>query len=295
MNDIYKKNEINPTDTEADLRELSTEDLAELEALEKRLEMRLASITVPEPSREDTYQMIEFIKTNGGNEKGQASEDLDLFQFIYPKETLYSRSLGLIRSQWNAYGFRSWMTTGAAIVATGYISSAYHTEEYNDLFLWTLGLTLIILGTIVYAFRPRDKGTMILEQLGKYSMLEQTLTRLILVMIFQMIVATPLSFVFLEQGLQPSLFQFIIGWSIPVISVALICFVLLQWLGAWKAVLMLFVIGFVGFNQNKRSHTVEMITFSGSNDYYLLRWSMLFTAIGLFIIYLLNQRKRGME
>lgn len=280
-------------DSKVELEELSNEELDELESIEKRMEPRLSSLTVPVPSRENTFRLIEFVKKNGDGEIVQEKEELDLFQQTSSKEKQYSRLLGLIRSQWNVYGFRSWLTTGGSIVATGYIASTYHTEKYNDLFLWTLGLSLIILGTIVYAFRPRDQGTMILEQLGKYSLLEQTFTRLILVMLFQIIVAVPLSFIFIDQGAQNSLSGFIVGWSIPVISVALICFVFIQWFGVWKSVLMLSVLGIIVLEGNKRSYTEEIVTFTREHDFEPLRWSMLFIAAGLFTFYLLSQRKRG--
>ncbi|WP_422656700.1 hypothetical protein ACK8P5_13000 [Paenibacillus sp. EC2-1] len=280
-------------DSKIELDELSNEELDELESIEKRMEPRLSSLTVPVPSREDTFQLIEFVKKNGAGDVVQEPEELDLFQQTSSNEKQCSRLLGLIRSQWNAYGFRSWLTTGASIVATGYIASTYHTEKYNDLFLWTLGLTLIILGTIVYAFRPRDQGTMILEQLGKYSLLEQTLTRLILVMLFQIVVAVPLSFIFIDQGAQNSLIGFIVGWSIPVISGALISFVFIQWFGVWKSVLMLFVLGIITLEGNKSSLPEEMVTFSRENDFEPLRWMMLLIAAGLFIFYLLSQRKAG--
>lgn len=280
-------------DSQIELEELSNEELDELESIEKRMEPRLSKLMVPVPSREDTFRLIEFVKKNGDSEIVQEKEELDLFQQTSSKEKQYSRLLGLIRSQWNAYGFRSWLTTGGSIVATGYIASTYHTEKYNDLFLWTLGLTLIILGTIVYAFRPRDQGTMILEQLGKYSLLEQTLTRLILVMLFQIIVAVPLSFLFIDQGAQNSLSGFIVGWSIPVISVALICFVFIQWFGVWKSILMLSVLGIIALEGNKRSYTEGIVTFTRENDFEPLGWSMLLIAAGLFTFYLLRQRKRG--
>lgn len=280
-------------DSKIELDQLSNEELDELKSIEKRMEPRLSSLTAPVPSREDTLQLIEFVKKNGDGEKVQEKEEIDLFQRTSSHEKQYSRLFGLIRSQWNAYGFRSWLTTGGSIVATGYIASTYHTEKYNDLFLWTLGLTLIILGTIVYAFRPRDQGTMILEQLGKYSLLEQTLTRLILVMLFQIVAAIPLSFIFIDQGAQNSLIGFIVGWSIPVISVALICFVFIQWFGVWKSILMLSVLGIIVSEENKRSHTEEMVTFSRENDFEPLRWMMLLIAAGLFIFYLLSQRKAG--
>ncbi|UNK20970.1 hypothetical protein MNQ98_13530 [Paenibacillus sp. N3/727] len=134
-------------------------------------------------------------------------------------------------------------------------------------------MTLIILGAVVYAFRPRDERTMILQQLGKYSMIEQTLARLVLVTCFQILVDFPLSLLLMDQGAHVSMLHFYI----------------------WKAVVMLFSIGIIVEVGNACSYTVEMLTSPQSNDFYIIRWFMLFTAAVVLFVFLLSQRKRGNE
>ncbi|KKO54788.1 hypothetical protein XI25_04705 [Paenibacillus sp. DMB20] len=280
-----------------------------LESLEEHWRTRLLSVKVPEPSREDSIALIDSVKNLGAQEREVLpfnvietlkAETMFHPQAEYPKlpdETIGQKFLNLVISQWNVYGTRSWGATGAAIAAAGFIALKAQNDKYNALFIWIIGLTVTVLAAVIYAFRSRDEGTVILQKLGKYSMMEQTMARLVLVTIFQIFAALPLSYILFRQGAEVSLADFLLGWSVPVISAAVICFVCIQWFGQWGNAIILF--GTAGLlivsPENARLNFMDMISQPQTESFYAVRGIMLSAAALLMLIHLIRWRNGGKE
>lgn len=266
-----------------------TDQEGRLESLEEHWRTRLLSVKVPEPSRENSIALIDAVKNSGVQEREREVLPFD--------ETIGKKFLNLIISQWNVYGTRSWGATGAAIATAGFIALKAQNDKYNALFIWIIGLTVTVLAAVIYAFRPRDEGTVILQKLGKYSMMEQTMARLVLVTIFQILAALPLSYILYHRGVEVSLADFLLGWSVPVISAAVICFVCVQWFGQWGNAIILF--GMAGLlilsPENVRLNLMNMISHPETESFYTVRGIMLSAAALLMLIYWIRWRNGRKE
>lgn len=235
----------------------------ELLHLESRWKHKIQSVPVPEPSYTETLALLESVKKAVREPERESRTFRKLF--------------GLIRSQWNVYGFRNWAVTGTAIAVAGLIAAKFQTDEYNALFLWIVGLTLIAASAVMLAFMPKDEDVDILEQLSAYSVMEQALARLILITLFQLAAAVPLSFLLIRSGAQVSVSDFFIGWTVPVITSAVICYIVIQWLGHKRCILLCCCLGIMiaVLPQKGRWIMLSLMTEPESGGFYLIRGIML--------------------
>ncbi|GIP38488.1 hypothetical protein J31TS4_17680 [Paenibacillus sp. J31TS4] len=241
---------------------LTEAEEAELALLEGSWSGRLERFTAPEPAREDTARLIARVRERLREETAASAEPAsaapppetiaalrsdrrsaasgrpgaseratEADPFAAPRVTPGRRWARLLRSQWHGYGTRSWLLTGLALLAAGAAAYGSGAPPERQWTIWLYGITMLVIAVIGYAFRPRDEGTELLEQLGQYSVLEQTLARLAIVTGFQLAVALPVSaFVYRgESGL--SVTAFTIGWTAPMLFLAVLGFVLIQWAG----------------------------------------------------------------
>lgn len=251
--------------------------------LESRWKDKFQSVPVPEPSHAETLALLESVK-KAVREPERESRTL-------------RKLLGLIRSQWNVYGFRNWTVTGAAIAAAGFIAIQFQTDHYNALFLWITSLTLIAAAAVMLAFRPRDEDADILEQLSAYSVFEQALARLILITLFQLAAALPLSFILIRSGTQVSVSGFLFGWTVPVITSAVVCYIGIQWLGHKRSLLLYCCLGFIlaVLPQEGRWIMLNLLAEPESGGFYLIRGMMLVLVALLLMIHMLREGKHRRE
>lgn len=295
--------------------------------MEERWRTRFERFTAPEPSREDTFRLIAAIKEIGREQSQQPAaleerclEPSELSEMAAPvwltetaeaaaikateaievtpteaSEGLFLRAFNLLRSQWNFYGLRSWIMTCIAVGATGYLAYTKHAapNASDSLLLWIFGLTLAAIGGISAAFRPRDEGTMILQQLGKYSLLEQTLTRFLLVTCFQLVVAFPISLLLYKEEFGIPLAAFLTGWMAPVLFTAVCGFVLNQWLGMWPSAVFLLAVWSLSLAGSGHLDWLNGLADMESPYFMGIRAVMLMLAALLLTGYALGQRKRG--
>lgn len=294
-----------------DDRDMAADD-EQLLKLEAQWRTKFERVTVPEPSRQDTFRLIEVIKEIGRLESQREAERQEQAQEQSQAQSqervvnaaseaselaegFFLRIVSLLRSQWNFYGIRSWLLTCIAVGATGYMAYNGYSEwnTSGGLHLWIFGLTLVIIGGIAAAFRPRDEGTMILQQLGKYSLLEQILTRFLLVTCFQLVIALPLSLLLYKEAFGMPLAAFLYGWIVPVLTVAVCAFVLNQWLGMWPSAVFLLTVWSLSLAGSEDIDWLQGLADMSSPYFMKIRAVMLATAACLLIVYALRQRQWG--
>lgn len=220
----------------------------EWDRLEREWAPRLSRYTAPLPSQDQTAELIERVRRIVSSQPveiksaapAQPSARLepqlpDLWSELErerAQESSWSNAFVLLRSQWSVYGLRGWLLTAAAMIAAGYGAGAFDYEPSKGLSLWIHWITLFAIGTMTYAFRPVDEGMRILERLGRYTPMQQTMARFLSVLIVQFVAASAASLLVLGSGLKLPLSDFVFSWTAPMLLFAVAGFVLSQWWGS---------------------------------------------------------------
>ncbi|WP_091832319.1 hypothetical protein [Marininema halotolerans] len=192
----------------------------ELDELEKKWMSRMTSFTTPVPTPEDTLDLIARVKEQAQKPEKQAE--------VAPSDHQTGGWMDLIISQWSFYGMRSWLMSAGWMICFSLMIGAQSItivpKDEAGVF-WIQAVTLTIVLSIAYTFRPQNEGMAMLERLSVYSLAAQTFVRLCMVMGFQWILAIPFSFVIpgLDNG-----WLFLWQWTIPLFFFAVITFVMAE-------------------------------------------------------------------
>ncbi|GGP10769.1 hypothetical protein [Oceanobacillus neutriphilus] len=197
----------------------------ELYELEKEWKSRMERFTAPEPTREQTFTLLENIRNQAAEEQPQNMRtELEQLQ---KSRTPFEQMVDLLASQWTFYGMRSWIST--AIVMLILTISVYGNDPGESSFsIWLKGMSFLMIVLIAYAFRPRNEGNAALEELSYYPLIQQMFARFVIVMGVQLTLALPLSFFLLGSA---STAAYFFGTFTPLFFFGTVGFVSTFWLG----------------------------------------------------------------
>lgn len=253
----------------------------ELDMLEKEWKTRFDRFTAPEPTRENTLDLIQRIKNTDQN---QGPVDLRLeLEAAQSSLSIKSKMMNLFLSQWNFYGTRSWLLTGLAMAVVTFAVSENAADPLTGFLSWIKWITLLVIAVIAYSFRPRNEGNEIIETLSYYPIIQQMFTRFMIVMGFQLVLTLPLSFIVLGKD---TTVAYLVGSFIPIFFFGVLGFVTTLWLGQRLGLSLTLVIWFSQVFVKKNT-----LFQAPSNDYFLiLNLSILGLSILLLSTILLKYR-----
>ncbi|UVI30982.1 hypothetical protein [Paenibacillus spongiae] len=212
----------------------------ELSRLEKEWKNRFDRYTSPQPTTENTFQLLARIKETDEMKPADLRAELETVQAAEPSS---SKLANLFLSQWNFYGVRSWLLTGIVMLLLTVMINVSAQNEMTGLLAWMKWISLVMIAVMGYAFRSKNKGNDIIEQLSYYSLIHQMFVRFILIMVLQVVITLPLTIVIL--GKESSVLS-IVGSVMPVFFFGVTGFISAMWLGPKRGVMLTL---FVWFSQ----------------------------------------------
>ncbi|MCQ6561564.1 hypothetical protein [Paenibacillus mendelii] len=210
----------------------------ELSRLEQEWRSRFDRYTSPQPTTESTFQLLARIKEMDDRKPADLRAELETAQAA---QSASSKLANLFLSQWNFYGMRSWLLTGIVMLLLTVMINVSAQNEMTGLLAWMKWISLVMIAVMGYAFRSRNKGNDIIEQLSYYSLIHQMLTRFIIIMVMQAVVTLPLTMVILgKESSLPSL----LGSFMPVLFFGVTGFISAMWLGHKRGVILTLLVWF---------------------------------------------------
>ncbi len=165
----------------------------ELSHLENEWKNSFDRFTSPEPTREQTFNLIEKIK------EADEIKPVDLRAELEAQSNcsiyISAKVVNLFLSQWNFHGASSWLLTGIVMLVLTITISQNMGNEMTGFIAWIKWITLIIIAVMGYAFRSKNEGNDIIETLSYYPLIQQMFTRFMIVMGLQLAITLPLSFI----------------------------------------------------------------------------------------------------
>lgn len=203
----------------------------ELSRLENEWKDRFDRFTSPEPTRDQTFSLIEKIKRMDEIKPVDYRAELEYNQAA---QSMRSKLASLLISQWNFQGMRSWLMTGVVMLILTIVISVNVDNEMIGFMAWIKWITLILIAVMGNAFRSKNEGNDIIEKLSYYSFIQQMFTRFIIVMGLQLLITLPLSFFILGKA---SSLLYLTGSFVPIFFFGVVGFISAMWFGNKAGVL----------------------------------------------------------
>ena len=235
----------------------------ELSRLEKEWKNSFDRFTAPEPSREQTLNLIQKIKETGENKPVDMRATLEAQQ---ETQSFSSKVASLFLSQWNFHGARSWLLTGIVLLILTITISQNGGDAATDFLTWIKWITLIIIAGMGYAFRSKNEGNEIIETLSYYPLVQQMFTRFMIVMAIQLAITLPLSFIILGSV---SSVLYLLSSFTPILFFGVVGFVATMWLGQKIGILLALFVWFAQVLLEKQLKFAALFQLPG-NDYFVL-------------------------
>lgn len=257
----------------------------ELMRLEKKWENRFDRFTAPEPSREQTLNLIQKIKSI--EEAGLADLRIEL-EILQDSQTTSSKVMNLFLSQWNFHGARSWLFTGILMFVLTLTISQNTGEDVAGFTTWIKWVTLIVIAVMGYAFRNKNEGNQLIETLSYHPLIVQMFMRFMIVMTLQLAITLPLSFVIL--GGTNSIY-YLLGSFTPVLFFGVIGFVSTIWFGQKISLLLALFVWFSQTIFEKKLLSVSLFQLPGNEGFLLMNIIVLGISILLLSSVTLKNRQ----
>jgi hypothetical protein len=235
----------------------------ELSRLEKEWESSFERFTAPDPSREQTLNLIQKIKEADESKPADMRAELEAQQ---ETQSISSKWVNLFLSQWNFHGGRSWLLTGIVLIILTLTISQNGGDAATDFVTWIKWITLIVIAGMGYAFRSKNEGNEIIETLSYYPLVQQMFTRFMIVMAIQLAITLPLSFFIL--GSVNSVLYLLSSFT-PILFFGVVGFVATMWFGQKIGILLALFVWFVQVLLEKQLKFAVLFQLPG-NDYFLL-------------------------
>ena len=235
----------------------------ELANLENEWKSRFDRFTAPEPTREQSMSLIEKIKGTEAEKPVDLRVELETAQ---KKQSISAQVTNLFLSQWNFHGARSWLLTGIVMLILTITISQNWGGEVAGFTVWIKWTSLIMIAVMGYAFRAQNEGNDIIERLSYTPLIQQMFTRFIIVLVLQLAIVLPLSFIVLG-GMGSILY--IISSFTPLLFFGVVGFVGIIWLGQKLGAILALVVWFGQVLLGDRLTFTSLFQVPG-NDYFLL-------------------------
>lgn len=235
----------------------------ELANLENEWKSRFDRFTAPEPTREQSMSLIEKIKGT------EVEKPVDLRVELETAQTTQSVSeqiTNLFLSQWNFQGARSWLFTSIVMLVLTITINQNWGAGAIGFMVWIKWVSLIMIAVMGYAFRTKNEGNDIIERLSYTPIIQQMFTRFMIVLVLQLAIALPLSFIVL--GGKGSILYIISSFT-PLLFFGVVGFVGIIWLGQKLGAILALVVWFGQVLLEDRLTFTSLFQVPG-NDYFLL-------------------------
>lgn len=213
----------------------------ELTRLEKEWKTRFDRYTSPEPTREQSFQLLARIREREVTELIDPRSQLEAIQ---ADQSTSSKVVNLFLSQWNMQGTRSWLLSGIVMLLLTVIIHVSVDNEMTGLLVWMKWMSLLMVVVMWYAFRSRNKGNDIIEMLSYYPLLHQMFARFVIIITFQVAIALPLSFFILGQ--ESSVLNVLAAFA-PLFFFGVVGFISAIWFGSRGGIMIALFIWFSQF------------------------------------------------
>ena len=208
----------------------------ELTRLENEWKNRFDRFIAPEPSMEQTLDLLQKIK---GIKEVKLVDLRVKLESHQETQSMSARVVNLFLSQWNFHGARSWLLTGIIMLILTLTISQNIGNEVAGFTTWIKWITLIMIAVMGYAFRAKNEGNQLIETLSYYPLMVQMFTRFMIVMALQLAITLPLSFIIL--GRMNSVL-YLLGSFTPMLFFGVVGFVCTIWFGQKMGILLALVI-----------------------------------------------------
>lgn len=261
----------------------------ELSNLENEWQSRFDRFTAPEPTREQTISLIEKIKGTEVEKPVDLRMELETAQ---ETQSVAARVANLFLSQWNFQGARSWLLTGIIMLILTLTISGNWGSGTAGFTIWIKWITLIMIAVMGYAFRSKNEGNHIIERLSYTPLIQQMFTRFMIVLVLQLVITFPLSFIVLGE-MNSALY--VMSSFIPIIFFGVVGFVGTIWHGQKLGATLALVVWFGQVLLGDKLKVASLFQVPG-NDYFLLVNLIVLGASGLLLssIVLKNHRLRNL-
>ncbi|MRX72137.1 hypothetical protein GJU40_08175 [Bacillus lacus] len=262
----------------------------ELSRMEDQWKKRFDRFTSPEPTREQTFSLIEKIKEVEEIKPVDLRAELEANQSA---QSMFSKILNLFLSQWNFHGTASWLLTGIVMLVLTITISHNSVNEIIGYMTWIKWITLIIIAVISYSFRSGNEGNEIIEKLSYYSLIQQMFTRFMIVMGLQLAITLPLSFLILGRA---NSILYLLSSFTPIFFFGVVGFVSTFWFGQKIGSTFALIVWFSQTLFDKQLKSASMFQLP-ENDYFFLLNSVIigFSCLMLSSVLLRNRLLRDME
>lgn len=196
----------------------------ELANLEDEWKSRFDRFTAPEPTREQSMSLIEKIK---GIEREKPIDIRMELETAQNTQSFSEKMTNLFLSQWNFQGARSWLLTAIVMLVLTVTVNQNWGAGATGFVVWIKWVSLIMIAVMGYAFRTKNEGNDIIERLSYTPIIQQMFTRFMIVLVLQLVIALPLSFIVLG-GVSSTLY--IISSFTPLLFFGVVGFVGTIWL-----------------------------------------------------------------
>ena len=259
----------------------------ELSHLENEWKNRFDRFTSPEPTREQTFNLIEKIKEADEIKPVDLRAELEANQAA---QSIRAKVINLFLSQWNFQGARSWLLTGIVMLVLTITVSQNMENEMTGFIAWIKWITLIIIAVMGYAFRSKNEGNDIIETLSYYPLIQQMFTRFIIVMGLQLAITLPLSLFMLGNT---SSILYLIGAFTPIFFFGVVGFVSTMWFGQRIGVFLTLLVWFSQILFDKQLKSASLFQAPG-NEHFLLM-NMIVLALSCLLLSSMLRKNRLMR
>lgn len=259
----------------------------ELSRLENEWAHRFDRFTAPEPTREQTLDLIRKIKKVEEVKPVDLRADLEMQQ---EAQSPSSRVMNLFLSQWNFHGARSWLLTAIVMLVLTITISQNGSAEGVDFITWIKWISLIIIASMSYAFRSKNEGSQLIETLSYTPIIQQMFTRFIIVMVLQVAIALPLSFIVIGGT---NSISYVLASITPILFFGVIGFVSTVWLGQKIGIVLTLLVWFSQVLVEKQLTSFTLFQLPGNESFLLV--NMVGVGVSFLLlssIVLKNQRMR---
>ncbi|MBP1989705.1 hypothetical protein [Paenibacillus eucommiae] len=261
----------------------------ELTRLENEWKNRLDRFTSPEPTREQTFNLIEKLK-NHEVKPVDLRVELEARQAAQPALT---KIANLFLSQWSFYGTTSWLLTGAVMLLLTIMISVSAGSEMTGFMTWIKWITLVVIAIMGYAFRSKNEGNDIIEKLSYHTLAQQMFARFIIVMGLQLALIFSLGFFILGKA---SSLLYISGSFTPIFFFGVIGFISTMWLGQKVGVLITLLIWLIQLIFDQQLKSASMFQLPWNEHFYLINAAILaLSSLLLCSLLLKNGRSRDFK
>lgn len=235
----------------------------ELTNLEDEWKSRFDRFTAPEPTREQSISLIEKIKAVETEKPVDLRVELEQMQ---ESQSFLAQVSNLFQSQLNFHGMRSWLLTAIMMLLVTITISNNWGGRAEGFTVWIKWTSLIMIAIMGYAFRAKNEGNDILEKLSYTPLIQQMFTRFIIVLVLQLAISLPLSYMVLG-GMNSILY--IISAFMPLLFFGVVGFVGIIWFGQKLGATLALVMWFGQVLLEDRVKNLSLFQVP-ENDYFLL-------------------------